>query len=164
MKPAMRTHSRLVNLFLVLCACVCAQVPLARAGDQVPTVTTDQEDYPPFSVVWITGTGFQPGETVSNQVVQVTGPDSGAAYEPWEVVADTNGNFETSWYVFSDELFNTTLQLTSVGESSGLSAQTNFADAFGLTKLHLNSLAGAENYVFTVGDVIVAEASVDPAD
>jgi hypothetical protein len=31
------------------------QLPMARDSDSVPTVTTDQEDDPPFSVVWITG-------------------------------------------------------------------------------------------------------------
>src|SRR5438093_12768818 len=29
-----------------------------------PTLTTDRDDYPPFSYVYFTGTGFQPGETV----------------------------------------------------------------------------------------------------
>src|SRR6266536_560564 len=110
-KPTMKTGSSLVHLLLVMCAFLCTQLPSAHAADSVPTVTTDQEDYPPFSVVWITGTGFQPGETVSNQVVQVEGPAPGTAYEPWGVVADTAGNFATSWYVFSDELLNTTLRL-----------------------------------------------------
>src|SRR6266511_101785 len=98
--PAMKTYSYLARLLLALCAFVCFHSPPARAADLVPTVATDREDYPPYSVVWITGAGFQPGETVSNQVVQVEGPDAGAAYEPWGVVADANGNFVTSWYVF----------------------------------------------------------------
>ena len=100
-KPTMKTGSSLVHLLLVMCAFLCTQLPLAHAADSVPTVTTDQEDYPPFSVVWITGSGFQAGETVSNQVVQVEGPAPGTAYEPWGVVADAAGNFATSWYVFT---------------------------------------------------------------
>src|SRR5436190_10848650 len=107
-KPAMKIGAYLARLLLVACALICFQFPLAHAADA--TVITDQEDYPPFSVVWITGTGFQPGETVSNQVVQLAGPAPGAAYEPWEAVADTDGNFETSWYVFSDDLLDTTLE------------------------------------------------------
>ena len=35
------------------------------------TLTTDQEDYPPYSYVYITGTGFQPGETVNMIVVEL---------------------------------------------------------------------------------------------
>jgi len=54
----MKFGSLLPRLLLALCALICLQLPLARAADA--TVTTDQEDYPPFSVVWITGTGFQP--------------------------------------------------------------------------------------------------------
>src|SRR5881409_3871427 len=128
-KPTIKTGSFLAHLLLVVSAFICTQLPLAHAADSVPTVTTDQEDYPPFSVVWITGSGFQPGETVSNQVVQVEGPAPGTAYEPWGVVADTNGNFATSWYVFSDELLNTTLRLTATGQTSGLIAETTFTDA-----------------------------------
>src|SRR5262249_34208542 len=53
----------------------------------------------------------------------------GTAYEPWEVTADADGNFTTTWFVFSDELANTTLQLTSIGESSALTAQATFSDS-----------------------------------
>src|SRR5215831_4233257 len=75
----------------------------AQTTDATASVTTDRQDYPPFSYVDITGAGFQPGETVSNQIVQIAGPSPGTAYAPWEVVADTNGNFFTTWYVFTDE-------------------------------------------------------------
>src|SRR5262249_34858413 len=88
------------------------------------TVTTDQSDYSPFTLVGINGTGFQPGETVNNQIVQVAGPAAGTAYAPWTAQADANGTFTTSWLVFSDDLIGTTLQLTSSGQSSGLSAST----------------------------------------
>ena len=64
-----------------------------------PTLTTDRDDYPPFSYVYFTGTGFQPGETVDMIVVE-TDPVQ-QSFEPWTVVADENGNFQTSWYVFS---------------------------------------------------------------
>ena len=69
----------LTRLLLAFCASVCIQLTLARAADPITTVTTDQEEYPPFSIVWIKGTGFQPSETVSNQVVQIAGPNEGAA-------------------------------------------------------------------------------------
>src|SRR5256886_7983225 len=66
------------------------------------TLTTDQEDYQPYTYVYITGTGFAPGETVNMIVVQLS--PNPASYEPWDVVADANGNFETSWYIFSEDL------------------------------------------------------------
>ena len=122
-------RGRLAHQFLAWCAPIFAFLMLAQGAARAATVVTDQEDYPPFSVVYITGAGFQAGETVSNQVVQVAGPDAGAAYDPWGVVADSNGGFETTWLVFSDELLNTTLELTTIGQSSGLVAKKQFTDA-----------------------------------
>ncbi|MEO5802719.1 MAG: hypothetical protein ABIR24_04255 [Verrucomicrobiota bacterium] len=110
-------------------ALLCGLFWFALITGHAATVITDKEDYPPYSIVWISGAGFQPGETVRNQITQVAGPAPGTAYEPWEVVADTNGNLETEWFVFSDELLNTTLKLTSTGLSSGISANTLFTDA-----------------------------------
>src|SRR5262245_61352124 len=92
-------------------------------------ITTDLDDYPPFSSVLITGTGFLPSEAVNNQVVQVEGPDAGTAYDAWAVVADTNGGFTTSWFVFTEDLLNTKLELTAIGQISGLKAQATFTDA-----------------------------------
>ncbi|MEI6085330.1 MAG: kelch repeat-containing protein, partial [Verrucomicrobiota bacterium] len=97
------------------------------------SLATDYDDYPPFSFVNITGSGFLPGESVSNQVVQVEGPDAGAAYDAWAVTTDNNGEFATSWLVFSEELLDTTLELTSKGQTSGLTAQTRFTDAAAVT-------------------------------
>src|SRR6185369_6192692 len=39
------------------------------------SVTTDQGDYPPGGTVYITGTGFAPGESVHCQVLHI--PDTG---------------------------------------------------------------------------------------
>jgi hypothetical protein len=76
-------------------------------------IRTDQDDYPPFSFVDITGSGFLPGETVSNQVAYVAGPLGEAIYDPWGVAADTNGGFLTTWLVFSEDLVGATLELTA---------------------------------------------------
>src|SRR5215510_6287466 len=54
----------------------------SQAALQAATVTTDQGDYAPFTVVTITGSGFQPGETINNQVTQIAGPAPGTAYAP----------------------------------------------------------------------------------
>ena len=52
-----------------------------------------------------------------------------ASYEPWDVVADANGNFETSWYIFSEELIGATMQVTGTGQTSGFTASATFTDA-----------------------------------
>src|SRR5262249_231217 len=91
------------------------------------TLTTDRQDYAPYSYVNITGTGFGPGETV-NMIVAEVSPNPGV-FEPWDVVADENGSFQTTWYVFSDDLIGATLQLTATGQSSGITASVTFTDA-----------------------------------
>ncbi len=93
------------------------------------TVATDLDDYPPFSFVDIFGTGFLPGETVNNQIVQVEGPAVGTAYAPWDAVVDPDGNYHTNWYVFTDDLIGTTLELTATGQTSRLVSKATFADA-----------------------------------
>src|SRR5437667_7523302 len=77
------------------------------------TLTTDQEDYPPYSYVYFTGTGFQAGETV-NMIVAETDPIQ-QSFQPWDVVADANGNFQTSWYIFSPEFRGASFQATATG-------------------------------------------------
>src|SRR5438105_14747165 len=52
-----------------------------------------------------------------------------ASYKPWDVVADANGNFETSWYIFSEDLIGATMQATATGQSSNLTASATFTDA-----------------------------------
>src|SRR5207244_8566689 len=46
-----------------------------------------------------------------------------------EVVADANGNFETSWYIFSEDLIGATMQVTGTGQTSGFTASATFTDA-----------------------------------
>src|SRR5262249_55655259 len=91
------------------------------------TLTTDQSDYEPYTYVYITGTGFAPGETVNMIVVELS-PDP-AAFQPWDVVADANGNFQTSWYIFSENLIGAEMQVTATGQTSGLTASATFTDA-----------------------------------
>ena len=92
-----------------------------------PTLTTDREDYAPYTYVYFTGTGFQPGETV-NMIVVETDPIQ-QSFQPWDVVADANGNFQTSWYVFSSDFIGATFQATATGDSSQFSASATFTDA-----------------------------------
>src|SRR5437870_5411781 len=103
-------------------------------GGEAPngaTLTTDQQDYPPFSYVYFTGSGFQPGETVNMIVVELDPIQK--SFQPWDVVADENGNFQTSWYVFSEDFIGATFQATATGQSSQLTASATFTDATYLT-------------------------------
>ena len=127
-------------------------------GADVPaqaTVITDKGDYPPFSVVAITGAGFQPGEIVSNIVVQKAGPAAGAEYKPWSIVADESGGFETEWFVFGEELAGTTLELRSTGLTSSRVASTSFTDAEALA-LFENSGRTAQRDAYAWGQNIYA--------
>src|SRR5882724_11797963 len=92
-----------------------------------PTLTTDQSDYPPYSYVYFHGSGFRPGETVDMIVVE-TDPIQ-QSFQPWTVVADANGEFDTSWYIFSEEFIGATFQATATGETSQLTASCTFTDA-----------------------------------
>src|SRR5436190_9323373 len=98
-----------------------------EAPDEGPTLTTDRQDYPPYSYVYFTGTGFQPGETV-NMIVVETDPIQ-QSFEPWDVVADADGNFQTSWYVFSQDFLGATFLATATGQTSQLTASATFTDA-----------------------------------
>lgn len=99
---------------------------------QSATIATDALDYPPGSTAIITGSGFQPGETVTLQVLHYptccddsTSPD----HQPYTTIADANGNVSSSWYVPSDQdELGATLQLTAVGASSRLQASEVFTD------------------------------------
>src|ERR1035437_4942584 len=100
---------------------------------QTATITTDKLDYPPGSVVTITGTGFQHEEPVKLQVLHfdINGDnDTSAAHKPWVVNADINGNVSATWTVplDQDEL-GATLKLTADGQTSLLHAEAIFTDA-----------------------------------
>ena len=124
----MKTSPPLSRLLLFACACICSQLLSATAA----TVTTDQADYSPGATAHITGAGFLAGETVELQVLHTTTPNDDAtspAHQPWQVTADAQGNFLSTWYVPTgqDEV-GATLELTATGLSSGRVAQTTFTD------------------------------------
>src|SRR5437773_4213324 len=51
------------------------------------------------------------------------------SFEPWTVVADENGNFTTSWYIFSSDFEGASFLATATGETSQLTASCTFTDA-----------------------------------
>src|SRR5438874_1123123 len=129
--PAINSSgSRLARLLLMLGACMCVLLTLTRTA--AATVTTDEADYAPGSTAYITGSGFLAGETVQLQVLHTTTPNDDAtspAHQPWQVTADANGNFQTTWLVPPDEdELGATLEVTATGQFSGLKAQTRFTD------------------------------------
>ncbi|MGD0309225.1 MAG: kelch repeat-containing protein [Acidobacteriota bacterium] len=97
---------------------------LADSGSA--TVTTDKTDYSPGMIVVITGTGWQPGETVNFLLHVEPHTSDDTALTP--SVADENGNFVNNSFIVRDSDANVTLTLTATGESSGLVALTTFTD------------------------------------
>ena len=97
------------------------------------TLTTDRADYPPYSYVHISGTGFDPAETVNMIAVELDPIQQ--AFQPWDVVADENGDIDTTWYIFSDELIGATMQVTATGQTSALTASATFTDAVNVSFL-----------------------------
>jgi|GEM_PF-3330953 len=126
------------SLYLTMCGLIFMSV---TAFSQTATISTDQADYPPGSTVIISGSGFQAGEPVTLQVLHypTEGDDAiSPDHQPWTVSADANGNVSSSWYIPDDQdELGATLQLTAVGQNSGLQAQVTFTDADPIT------LAGA---------------------
>src|SRR5690242_4819448 len=127
---------------------------------QSATIVTDQPDYAPGSTVIISGTGFQPGETVTLQVLHdPTGGDDATspAHQPWTVVADANGNVSSTWLVPADEdELGATLKLTAVGGSSRVTAEVTFTDAGTKT---ITAIISSEN-PSTYGDVVTFTVTV----
>src|ERR1041385_7125509 len=100
---------------------------IATAGAQ--TLTSDHLDYAPGDVATLTGTGFQPGETVTVQVVKGDGPPK-RHDAPFAVTADANGGFVTAWIVPADSsALGELLLATADGQTSGLHAECTFTDA-----------------------------------
>jgi len=120
------------------------------------TLTTDRQDYPPYSYVYMTGTGFEPGETVNMIVVQLS--PNPTSYEPWDVVADENGNINTSWYISTDELIGATMQVTATGQTSNLTASATFTDAINVTFFQDAGRTIARD-AFTWGSTVFARLS-----
>jgi len=96
---------------------------------QTATVMTDQADYAPGTIVTITGSGWQPGETVTLSLVESplidTHPDLYAT-------ADANGNIINNQFSPDEHDINISFTLTATGQLSGLVAQTTFTDATNL--------------------------------
>src|SRR5579862_1083294 len=101
--------------------------PNALSGAEVygfATVKTDAADYPPGTTVNISGSGWQPNESVTITLVESPFIDT---HGPYTVTADPNGNISDSSFTTDVHDFDVTFSLTATGSNSH--AQTMFMDA-----------------------------------
>src|SRR6185369_15385858 len=89
------------------------------------TVKTDKNDYAPGEVVTITGSGWQPGETVMMTLVESPLIDTHPAMT---AVADGNGNIVNDEFSPDAHDVGIRFYLTAQGSQSGLQAQNTFTD------------------------------------
>jgi hypothetical protein len=88
-----------------------------------PTISSDQADYPPGATVLLTGSNWQPGESVHINVNDEAG-------RTWsrdvDVTADENGDIRDEFQL--PNWFVATYNVTATGDQSG-EATTSFTDA-----------------------------------
>ena len=89
------------------------------------TVKTDKDDYAPFTTVMITGTGWQPGETVRLSLHHDPIRDTDTELT---AVADASGNISNTDFAPAEYDVDVRFVLTAIGASSGRRAQTTFTD------------------------------------
>jgi len=104
------------------CLCVTARA-------QGPVVVSDKDDYSPGEAALFQAAGFQPDELLDFSVAV---QDENGLWVPdiaWaDVAADASGGAVVD-YVVPETWLNKSLQLTVMGLSSGLMAQTTFTDS-----------------------------------
>jgi hypothetical protein len=124
------------------------------AGAQTATVMTDKADYAPGTVVTITGSGWQPGETVTLSLVESPLVDT---HPDLYATADANGNISNNQFSPDDHDADITFILTATGQMSGLQAQTVFTDSTSLKSVAVGTqtpasipLGSSATYTITV--------------
>ena len=125
-------------------------------------VVTSEPRYPQGGVAEINGSGYAADCVVS---VRVTWPDgsvqtgdgSGTAGSDW-VQTDSVGGFS---YLYQLRNVGGEYTVEVLGENGVVLAQTTFEDAATVSTLKLGNAAGPENYIYTAGDTIHAQGSVD---
>lgn len=104
-----------------------------------PTITSDKADYPPGGTVVLTGSNWQPGESV-NIVVDDDGVDERDWQRDVTVTADENGNIRDEFQL--PDWFVADYSVKATGAQSGV-ATTTFTDA--VAKIEGKD-SGAVNY------------------
>jgi len=89
------------------------------------TVRTNLGDYSPGQKVYMSGSGWQPGETVTLQLQEVP---AGDVHAPITATADSSGKILTNQFAPDDNDLGVRFYLTATGASSGLRAYATFTD------------------------------------
>ncbi|HAF25255.1 MAG TPA: hypothetical protein DCK93_20505, partial [Blastocatellia bacterium] len=132
------------------------------------TVTSDKLDYAPGTPVLVSGTGWQPNESVTvtlHEDPHITTENP----HTFTVQADGNGNFTFQEYAPEDADVGVSYIVAAVGQSSNLTAQTSFHDAPTVTPATGGSAISADTAatggtgVFTslTGPIITESATAD---
>ncbi|MFB3915355.1 MAG: chitobiase/beta-hexosaminidase C-terminal domain-containing protein [Terriglobales bacterium] len=100
------------------------------------TIKTDKADYQPGEVVTITGSGWQPGESVTLHLEESPFVD---APPDMNAVADASGNIANTSFVPDELDQGVRFYLTATGNMSGAQAQNTFRDATSATVTVLGS-------------------------
>lgn len=121
-----KSHKLLVLVtFLVLVvplSAAFATLANAQETSAQPTIVSDKDEYPPGGTVVLTGSGWQPGESVNILV----NDDEGRTWSrDVTVTADENGNIRDEFQL--PDWFVATYHVTATGDS-GAVAKTTFTD------------------------------------
>src|SRR5215217_6997491 len=148
----MRTFLRSkVTLLFMTCAVILFVFPAMASAQGAPTIQSDQADYPPGATVTLTGSNWQPGESVHINVNDTYGATWSHSAD---VTADASGNITDSFNL--PNAFVSDYDVTATGAQSGV-ATTSFTDAN--LKLYSDSNRTTERAVFERGDTVYARGN-----
>jgi hypothetical protein len=123
-------------------------------GAPIATVITDREDYPPGDTVVVTGSGWEPGETVRMLLHEDPAVHNDRTLT---AVADSAGNIFNNSFVLAEDDLGVRFVLTAVGLTSGRTAQATFTDARVIQSATIN---GAASVAVVAGQAITAVVNV----
>ena len=159
----MRTmlRSKVTLLFLAFAVAIFAVAGMAMAQTTdtsgstaaAPTIQSDKADYAPGELVTLTGSGWQPGETVNIKVNDTYGASWSRNVD---VTADASGNITDSFNL--PDWFVSDYDVTATG-ASGAIAKTTFTDAASLTLSPTSGLPGTTVMVTSGGGAYDANAN-----
>jgi hypothetical protein len=121
-----------------------------------PTITTDQQDYAPGSVVTITGSGWPAGDAVS---VFTDDSDNNSWSQTDQVTTDASGDFTDR--VTLPLMFIANYTVTA-SDANGLSATTSFTDG-NVTAATVDvrkSDCVTQQTIFNIGDTLCAHSTI----